>query len=261
MSAHYNRARLAGAFREVGLRPGDVVFSHSNVGFFGFPEEGRTPEAVFDTILGAFRDVIGDEGTLAVPTFTYSACKGQPFDPLHTPSTCGMFTEMLRRQPGAVRSDDPIFSVAAIGPKAEALTRAAPEDCFDENSFWGRLLRKDGVICNLNVDAGSTFVHYVEKQLRVPYRLEKRFAGALVRDHRLSPVAAVHFCRDLADPAMETSYELFDAIARARNVAKTAPVGRGAVVAIRARDTYDLIAEEIRRCPDLLIAAGKRAAC
>ena len=37
------------------------------------------------------------------------------------------------------------------------------------------------VFCNLNFDAGSTFVHYVERSLKVPYRFDKSFSGIFRR--------------------------------------------------------------------------------
>jgi aminoglycoside N3'-acetyltransferase len=52
MDSHYNRRQLADALKMIGLKSGDVVFSHSNVGFLGVPQEGNTAEAIFQTILG-----------------------------------------------------------------------------------------------------------------------------------------------------------------------------------------------------------------
>ena len=257
MPADYGRAELARAFIDVGMRRGDVVFSHGNVGFFGTPEGGMSRQNTFQTALGAFREALGPEGTLAVPTFTYSFCKGEPFDPDHTPSPCGMFTEMVRMMPEARRSADPIFSVAVVGPKARALTDDPPEYCFAPESFWGRLLAEDGLICNLNFDAGSTFIHYVESELKVPYRFRKMFEGTLVRGGRGVPARAGHYCRDLDTPGAYPMFELFDQIARRRGLARSARVGRGAVVAIRARATYDLIKEEIVHIPDLLTEAAR----
>ena len=72
----YSCEDMVRALREVGLREGDVVFSHSNIGFFGRPEANGTTRDACATIIEAFRTVLGAEGTLTVPTFTYSFCKG-----------------------------------------------------------------------------------------------------------------------------------------------------------------------------------------
>jgi len=250
---------MAEAIAAVGVRRGDAVFSHSNVGFFGYPEEGRTAELVCRTVLDAFTDVIGEDGTLVVPAFTYSFCRGEIYDVAGTPSTCGMFSEFVRQLPGAVRSHDPIFSVAAFGRKARALAGDVPAECFGEDSFWGRFLEEDGIFCNLNFDAGSTFAHYAERVLQVPYRQDKTFSGEIVIDGEPTPAQAVFFCRkDLDDPGSEAAFEAFDRVAREKGVAHVARVGRGAVVGIRARATFDLIETELGSNPSLLTTAATR---
>jgi aminoglycoside 3-N-acetyltransferase len=257
MKAHYDRQRLAEALREVGVRRGDVLFSHGNIGYFGIPAEGRSASVVCETILGAFEDAFGAEGTLVIPTFTYSFCKGQPFDPAATPSTCGAFTEWVRQHPNAVRSADPIFSVAAIGARAREMTRVAPVECFGRDSFWARFLAADGLIANLNFDAGSTFIHFVERELGVPYRYDKLFTGEIVENGAPRRSEAVFFCQDLSNPGTGAAFEPFDELARSRGLATTARVGRGAVVAIRASATRDLIARTLPERPWMLTRAGR----
>ncbi len=254
--AHYTRKELAQAIHDVGCREGDVVFSHSNIGFFGVPEGGMTAENVFSVVYGAFLDVIGPSGTLVVPTFTYSFCKGQDFDPDNTPSTCGAFTEMLRRLPGALRSEDPLFSVAALGRQAREMTRDAPLDCFGPNSFWDRFLGAGGMVCNLNLDAGSTYIHFVEKSLAVPYRYDKPFSGTFLRQGCGEIRTAVHYCCDLSNPDAAPAFEPFDRLARERGMARSVGVGRGAVVGIRAEAVFALLRERLARDPWFLTSAG-----
>jgi aminoglycoside 3-N-acetyltransferase len=260
MNPGYTRADFAAALRAVGVRAGDVVFSHSNVGLFGRCADGTTAAAVVGTILGAFDDVLGPAGTLAVPAFTYSACRGEPFDPARSPSTCGAFAEAVRQSPGAHRSHDPIFSVAAVGARAAALVADVPPECFGPDSFWDRFLRADGIVCNLNLDAGSTFLHYVERRGNVPYRYDKVFPGTVVLGGQPRGRSAVFYCHDLTDPQSVAAFEPFDACARARGIVRTAPVGRGALVACRATDIVAVLEDEFRTRPLLLTAGGEHPA-
>src|SRR5271157_6657539 len=108
INSHYNHGQMRDALRKCGLKSGDVVLCHSNLGYFGRPEEGETAEALFVLTLRAFQETIGNEGTIVAPTFTYSFCKGEVFDPANTVSQMGIFAEMLRRQPAARRSEEPI---------------------------------------------------------------------------------------------------------------------------------------------------------
>lgn len=248
---------LMEAIAAVGIRRGDVVFSHSNIGFFGRPADSESNVA--SLISSTMRRAVGD-GTIVVPTFTYSFCNGEPFDPQAAPSTCGTLTEHVRRLPGATRSHDPIFSVAAVGADAERLTRDVSSECFGPDSFWDRLLAVDGWICNLNFDAGSTFLHYVERKLQVAYRFDKVFEGDLIVDGVRHPSRATYFCRPLDDPRAVPAFERFDRLARSRQVAWTAPVGRGGIVAMRAADVVDLLTVELRRDPELLVVGRNNTA-
>ncbi len=67
-----------------------------------------------------FKEIIkylGENGTLVIPTFTYSLTKNKLFDVNNTKSSIGIFSEYFRNIPGTVRSSHPIFSMSAIGKK------------------------------------------------------------------------------------------------------------------------------------------------
>ena len=63
-------------------------------------------------------EILGEDGTLVVPTFNYSFTQGDVFDIRHSPSSVCVISEYFRNRTGVVRSSDPIFSVAAKGRHA-----------------------------------------------------------------------------------------------------------------------------------------------
>lgn len=255
---HYTKADLVAALHAVGLRAGQTVFTHTNIGYFGIPAEGNDRATADRIALEAFQEVLGPAGTLVAPVYTYSFCKREVFDPATTPSTCGPWSEFVRLRPGARRSLDPVFSVAALGARAEELTRDIPAECFGPDSFWDRLFQADGVICNLNVWVISTFIHYVEKQLQVPYRFDKVFPGTFFVNGVRWKGAAIFFCQDLTNADTRVATEPFDELALATGLARKASVGRGHVTAIGARDMARLIQETLPTRPHFLIEAGQR---
>lgn len=255
-SVHYSGADAVRAFRDVGLRPGDLVFCHSNIGFFGIPEAGRNTEAACRTLIEALFAVIGSDGTLVVPTFTYSFAEGKPYEAAVTPSRCGAFAEYVRRMPAALRSADPCFSVAALGARAADMTGYPPDNSYAEDSFFGRFHRAGGVICNWNFDAGSTFVHYVERCLRVPYRFDKTFAGTLLRDGRTETRSNTIWVRYLSSEGTTAEFSRLDQLARAQGLYRTVPLGRGFVGRISAADTFNLIERTLPDEPWFLTRAG-----
>ncbi|MEM2175079.1 MAG: AAC(3) family N-acetyltransferase [Candidatus Aenigmatarchaeota archaeon] len=244
----YTYEDIVRALHEVGLQRGDNVFVHSNLAFFGKLKNATTRLDYYLAFKKGFFDVIGPEGTLIVPTFSYSFCRGEIFDKEKTPGlNMGFFSEMVRQDPTSYRSEDANFSVAAIGKNARYFTKDAPEYSFGPNSFWDKLLRMNGKICNLNLNAGSTFIHYVERELKVPYRWDKPFRGISIINGKRVERIFYHFVRDLEKPEYYPDFTKFDKLARELGLAKWCKLGRGEVVCISAKDTFELIKQNIAR--------------
>ncbi|MEC8992000.1 MAG: AAC(3) family N-acetyltransferase [Candidatus Latescibacterota bacterium] len=139
------RSDVIRSLESMGLKAGDRVMVHSSLSSMGHVEGGAP------TVLQAFLDVLGDAGTLMVPTFTHSGC--QYYDPLLTPSLNGAITEAARSLPGAIRSLHPTHAVTVVGPDAEDLV----EDDLDRgalgrDSALDRLIKKGGHVFLLGVD-------------------------------------------------------------------------------------------------------------
>lgn len=254
MRHHYTRQDVYNALQEIGLKKGDIVFSHSNIGYLGIPQGGCNVENAFNTILHAFLDVIGPEGTLIVPTYTYSFSQNKPFNPDQTPSDCGVFTEMLRKYPNVFRSEDPNVSVAALGKRAVEMTRDAPQNTYGDNSFFHRFYKAKGIICNINFDAGSNFVHYVERVLQVPYRFDKTFNGILQKNGEEIKASSTIWVRYLV-PGTHPQFEKYNKLAVEKNLFKVANVGRGMFGAISTSDSFNLVKETLTYRPWFLTDA------
>lgn len=250
----YSKENLSAAFTRVGLKKGDSVFCHSNVGFLGTPAGGKTADNIFYTILNAFLDVIGEEGTLIVPTFTYSFPQQKIFDPVASSSDCGFFTEMLRQKNEAYRSLDPCVSVAAIGRRAREFTIDVPSNSYGENSFFARFHQANGIICNINYDAGSTFIHYVERELQVPYRFDKTFTGIVQQHGKRETKQSTIWVRYLV-PGTEAKCDTLMALLREQQLYNIAEVGRGFVGAIAAASLFNFIQQTIKIRPWFLTEA------
>jgi aminoglycoside 3-N-acetyltransferase len=139
----WNEERLVEDLWELGLPEGAHVLGHVSLRAIG-PIEGGA-----ETLLRAFRRVLGPTGTLLVPTFTPqftdpAESEGAPdsaeeveklraaipvFDAETTPAArlaVGVFPEIARQQPDAHRSSHPVASFTAIGERADFLTADAP---------------------------------------------------------------------------------------------------------------------------------------
>lgn len=255
MTHHYGRSDIVDALRKIGVCPGDVLFSHSSVAMLGIPEVGLDEQAIGDMFLSAFDEATAGEGTWVLPTFTYSYTKGEAFDPMNTPPTLdmGLLPNALWRHPRAVRSLDPIFSVIAIGKRAQELTAGVPQSCFGDDSIYARLIETDAAMCNIGLGSQASLLHHVEEKLGVPYRYLKTFSGMSVIGGRAVETEITYNVRDLSAPANVAYFRRVDRDGRQDGSVVVTSLGRGEINLIRARRMEELAREGLARDPDYLV--------
>ncbi len=159
-----NQNQLISAFEKLGLRQGDAVFVHSSLSSIGLVEGGAA------TVVRALLGVLTKDGTLAVPSFTFRP-KALTLDLDNDPSGMGQISEEVRTLQEARRSTHLFHSVAAIGPKADELTRVhGPSAWAADGPFW-KLCDLDFYILMLGLSYTTcTIFHLIEQMVQVPYR-------------------------------------------------------------------------------------------
>ena len=194
------QAQVIAALQDVGIELDDNLLVHSAVQFLGRPVGG------IGMYLQALRGAIGPGGTLAVPAFNFAFARGERYDPQRTPSDAmGVFSEYVRQQPEARRTQHPLSSLALLGPLAADLASLDTPGAYDPGSAFERLLELDFKLLLLGASVQAvSMVHYSEQHLKVPYRFWKDFHG-LVRTHwGWEPRNCRMFARNLQiDPQLE----------------------------------------------------------
>ena len=99
--------------------------------------------------------------------------------------------------------------------------------------------------------------HYIEKILNVPYRYDKEFKGKLIINGKFVEKTFIHFVFDHNEPNNFPNFEKFDKKAKKLGLAKIANIGKGQIVYISAKDTFELIKKEIKIQPNFLINGAK----
>jgi len=180
--------QLVEDLRALGLYEGAAVVAHVSMRAIG-PIDGGA-----ETLLAAFRRVLGSQGTLLVPTYTPqftdpAESEGAPdsleeieqlraaipvFDPRTTPAAriaVGVFPEWVRREPDAFRSSHPVVSFAAVGALAEHLTENAPFHYpLGTDSPLARLHDRNGWVILIGVGQEvNSSLHLAEVWADVPY--------------------------------------------------------------------------------------------
>jgi len=195
-------------------------------------------EAACNLVSQSLLEAVGRTGTVLVPTYSYSIGKGEIFDPAETPSTIGDFTEHFRLLPGAIRSAEPMLSVAGIGPHAESLLSELPKTCYGLDSVYDRLQKLGPRAKILTIGLGlywATYRHYIEERANVPFRFPKHFKGQV----RLNGVERSESWEYFAAPRIENCQPNgvpLEQIATHLNLYRSAPLGRGTIGVIGCQD-------------------------
>lgn len=247
----YGADDVVRALRAVGVRDGSVLFAHSNLRSFGKLVPGVTRTEYLETFIQALRASIGAFGTLIMPTFSYSFCRHEEFDPATTPSTVGTVTEHFRTLRGVVRSVDPIFSVAALGAE-QAFFVDVGTNCFGGRSVFEKLYERDAMLVFLGETFDITYIHFVEQACGVRYRSLKRFSGQIAINGELKECTVDYNVRPLD---LDVEYDLKEIMASFERcgILRSASLGWSHIRAVGARDAFRVIAEGLQGDPYFLL--------
>lgn len=174
---------------KIGVRPGELLMVHAGLRAVGPMIDGP------DTLIDALRDAIGADGTLVAYTDWEAAYEDlldddgrvpaewrdeiAPWDRTRTRSAryLGHFSEFVRTTPGALRSDNPGASIAAIGARAGWLTADHPLDFgYGPGSPLAKLVEAGGKVLMIGAPLDTmTLLHHSEHVADVPgKRLRRR---------------------------------------------------------------------------------------
>lgn len=189
--------QITDCLQAIHIQPGDGLLAHSAIQFLGRPTGG------VGMYLQAIQQVIGPQGTIAVPTFNFGFARGERYDPQTTPSQgMGVFSEYVRQQPDARRTTHPMQSLAVLGGCAAELAQLDTPGAFDKDSAFERMLQLNFKLLLLGADIQYTaMVHYSEQRAHVPYRYWKSFSGETLTPQGWQARTYRMFVRDMSiDP-------------------------------------------------------------
>lgn len=156
-------------FEKIEIHRGDVLIVHSSLSSMGYVDGGP------DTVIKALTSVLGEDGTLLFPAFTYGTVyKTLRFSIKDTPVCVGKIPETFRNMSGVVRSMHPTHSVCAIGRYASEIVKNHELDRtpMGENSPYRRLPSYNAKILMLGCSLNSmSYMHALEEEAELEYCL------------------------------------------------------------------------------------------
>jgi aminoglycoside 3-N-acetyltransferase len=167
-------ADIIEALRQHGLNSGDVALVHSSLSRLGNVQGGAP------TVIRALLEVLGDEGTLVMPSFpalgyTYNYLSTNPsFDVRHTPSQMGIITETFRKIKGVKRSLHPTDPVCAVGKETKFLLKShfLQLTPYNENSPFYKLITLKGKIVTLGTRLDTVTNFHVPEDLIPDFKFQ-----------------------------------------------------------------------------------------
>jgi aminoglycoside 3-N-acetyltransferase len=245
-------ALIAKSLRKLGLSDGRSVFVHSALSSFGKVEGGAS------AVCRAIRSVVGHEGTICMPAFTFSL-REKPdaiLDQKNEPSCVGRISEVFRKRFATHRSSHITHSVSAWGKKSAPFTEGPAPDAFDETSAFGQLVADNGCVLLLGVDYNQcTFLHAVELALPVPYMGMTPKADAKVRrcDGTIVPARSRIHC-----PTKPYDFNRIAPLLDSEHLVKTVSCGNAIIRMFPAAPVYRRVLKELKQRKFALTQVGEK---
>jgi len=246
--------KLVEGFRDLGVEEGDTLLVHSSYKSLGAVDGG--PQIV----INALESVLGEDGTLVMPTFNFDFNKGTPWDVRSTPSKMGALTELVRNNPRAKRVFHPFYSFAILGKHAEMLGNLRYKSSYERNSVFGKLRDLDGkiMVIGLSYTNSMTFFHHIEQMEGVDYRFLKEFTGEVTDWDGTTKVDTFEMLVRDIDKGVITEVNPMGELMEKEGIIKVGKIGEADVKLMKANDVYAFTAREMRRDPHLLYYIEKK---
>ncbi|EKT85630.2 HAD-IIIC family phosphatase [Leptospira santarosai] len=196
-------------------------------------------------LLSVLKKLIGQGKTIAIPTFTFSFCRGKSFHYRNSISEVGLLGSWFLELDGVQRTNHPIYSYAVSGPLSLELLKCKNSTTFGEDSSFALFETLEVRYVMLGCDwKFCTQFHRYEEEANVPYRFFKTFVGKADFGSGEEDISSVMFVResDLI-PAVEMNFSEILDILNAKNLIKKVNMGESEI--------------ESTKCSDIAIASRK----
>jgi aminoglycoside 3-N-acetyltransferase len=249
MTHDFNYDDLLSLYRGLGLDSGRVVYVTGNFGRLGrYYQKGR--ESVLQDHINAIQEIIGINGTLVVPTHSWSLCNtNKIFDIKSVKSETGPFTEQVRIQKDSVRQFHPFSSLTAIGCKSVEICTNNSRHVFGHESPFQRMIEMDALYISIGqpMERSISLVHHIELIMGVPYRYTKEFVQPCLIDGKVKMVEFyVYVTRNECDIIRDRNEKIMHKFRKSFTMPKVS-IGRSFSESLNMKDFFQATTKEFSK--------------
>jgi aminoglycoside 3-N-acetyltransferase len=255
----YTREDVLQCLKSVGADRCKTLFIHTDIAFGRLaPSLGRKGylQALYDTLLALQVE------TLIFPAFTYSFCNGETYDVRNSRTSMGALAEYARKQPGAIRTLDPLLSFAVIGSGGPTFkNHPLGNHSLGLGSKFDLLHQQEDVkflFFGADFSGYFTYVHHIEKVMDVPYRYDQAFTGTII-DENGNAFEHTHMIHTQCGGVTLKGYGPMKADLERRGLLLAAPLGNLEVVCVSEEDAYREVTRRLREDPYSFVQPYKDA--
>jgi len=167
-------------FKGLNINKGDIIDVASDVASIMMYARKNGYSFSPDGLLDALKELVGNDGTVMIRTFTWDFCQGIDYDVRTSVSRVGAFGNVAMKRPDFRRTQHPMYSWMVWGRYADELVSMTNKSAYGDGSpfdFLYKMNAKQLTIGNTVADA-CTQMHHAEAVAKVPYRTVKDFTGS-----------------------------------------------------------------------------------
>lgn len=163
----------------VGVEKGDIIDVSSDMANVLMYCRSIGVKLVPDHLIDALKELVGEEGTVMIRTFTWDFCHGTPFNIATSPSRVGALGNAAMKRSDFKRTPHPIYSWMVWGKDSSMLLNIDTVSSFGEGTIFEYIAANHAKQLILGTTSGdsTTQMHHVEALCRVPYRFDKPFTA------------------------------------------------------------------------------------
>lgn len=212
----YSQNDIGKKLRLLGVNKGAHIYCSSSLGLLGKPNFKYSKIAdISKVFFEEIKLIIGEEGTIFAPTFTYSFKSGRSiekniFNIKRAKSKVGPFGNYIFKNKNSIRSNDPMISIVGLGSKSSIL-KNNNQTSYGKGCTFEKLLNiKNLKIVNLGVGINFIpFLHYVDFLSNCRHRYKKYFYGySIDKNKRKKKIRWEYHVPYLRDEANSTGHKI-----------------------------------------------------